>query len=108
MGFRGKQSGCLWIGGCLLIEAVTTQEGLLEPNFATLSFERAVQLFQGWGFRVEEGPGHEEVTLILEGPAHRSYYVYEVAQLPQIAAAVLRVRWNTGAIKAPCWMGNKS
>jgi hypothetical protein len=73
----------------------------LEPNFAKLSLERAVQLFQGWGFRVEEGPGHEEVTLILEGPAHRSYYVYEVAQLPQIAAAVLGVRWNTGAIKAP-------
>ena len=73
----------------------------MEPDFAKLSFERAVQLFQGWGFRVEEGPGQEEVTLILEGPAHRSYYVYEVAQLPQIAAAVLRVRWNTGAIKAP-------
>jgi len=73
----------------------------VEANFANLSFERAVQLFQGWGFRVEEGPGQEEVTLILEGPAHRSYYVYEVAQLPQIAAAVLHVRWNTGAIKAP-------
>jgi hypothetical protein len=101
LGFGGKQSGCSWIGDCLLVEAVTTQEGLLEPNFAKLSFERAVQLFQGWGFRVEEGPGHEEVTLILEGPAHRSSYVYEVAQLPQIAAAVLRVRWNTGAIMAP-------
>jgi hypothetical protein len=73
----------------------------VEPNFTNLSFERAVQLFQGWGFRVEEGPGQEEVTLILEGPAHRSYHVYEVAQLPQIAAAVLRVRWNTGAITAP-------
>lgn len=72
----------------------------MEPNFAKLSFERAVQLFQGWGFRVEEGPGPEEVTLIIEGPAHRSYHVYEVAQLPQIAAAVLRVRWNTGAITA--------
>jgi hypothetical protein len=73
----------------------------LEPNIAKLSFERAVQLFQEWGFRVEEGPGHEEVTLILEGPTHRSYYVYEDAQLPQIAVAVLRVRWKTGAIKAP-------
>ncbi len=73
----------------------------MEPNFAKLSFERAVQLFQGWGFRVEEGPGHEEVTLILEGPAHRSYCVYEVAQLPQLAAAALRVRWRTGALLAP-------
>jgi hypothetical protein len=73
----------------------------LEVNFAKLSFERAVQLFQGLGFRVEEGPGQKEVTLILEGPGHRSYYVYEVAQLPQIAAAVLPARWNTGAIKAP-------
>jgi hypothetical protein len=71
----------------------------LESNFAKLSFERAVQLFQEWGFRVEEGPGHEELTLILEGPAHRSYFVYEVARLPQIAAAALRVRRNIGAKK---------
>ena len=72
----------------------------MEPNFEKLSFERAVQLFQEWGFQVEEGPGHEEVTLILEGPAHRSHYVYEVDQLPQIAEATLRVRRNIGAIKA--------
>jgi len=72
----------------------------VESNFAKLSFERAVQLFQEWGFRVEKGPGHEEVTLILEGPDYRSYYVYEVARLPQIAAAVLRVRRNTCAKKA--------
>jgi hypothetical protein len=73
----------------------------LESNFAKLSFERAVQLFQEWGFRVEEGPGHEEVTLILEGPSHRSYYVYEVARLPQIAEVALSVRRNNcGAIKA--------
>ena len=72
----------------------------MESNFAKMSFERAVQLFQEWGFRVEEGPGHEEVTLILEGPGHRSYYVYEVARLPQIAAAALRVRSNTGTKKA--------
>ena len=72
----------------------------MESNFAKLSFERAVQLFQEWGFRVEEGPGHEEVTLILEGPVNRSYYVYEVARLPQIAAVALSVRRNTCAIKA--------
>lgn len=72
----------------------------MESNFAKLSFKRAVQLFQQWGFRVEEGPGHEEVTLILEGPSHRSYYVYEIAQLPQIAAAALRVRQNSGVKKS--------
>jgi hypothetical protein len=72
----------------------------LESNFAKLSFKGAVQLLQKWGFRVEEGPGHEEVTLILEGPAHRSYYVYEVAELPQIAEVALRVRRNIGATKA--------
>jgi len=40
----------------------------LESNFVEMSFERAVELFREWGFRVEEGPGDEEVTLILEGP----------------------------------------
>jgi hypothetical protein len=69
----------------------------LDSKFAELSFERAVELFREWGFRVEEGPGDEEVTLILEGPAHRSYCVYEVDQLPQIAEAALRVRRNMKA-----------
>jgi len=69
----------------------------LELYFAPLSFERTVQLFEEWGFRVEKGPGHEEVTLILEGPAHRSYYVYEAKRLPQIAAAALRVRQRLAA-----------
>jgi hypothetical protein len=73
----------------------------LEPYCETLSFEKAIRLFKGWGFLVEPGPGAEEVTLVLIKLAHRSSYVYEVAQLPQIAAAVLRVRWNTGAIMAP-------
>jgi len=66
-----------------------------------MSFERAVELFREWGFRVEEGPGDEEVTLILEGPAHRSCFVYEVDQLPQIAEAALRARRNIDAMKAP-------
>ena len=79
----------------------------MESNFAKLSFEKAVQLFQEWGFLVEEGPGHEEVTLILEGPAHRSYYVYEVARLPQIAAVALCVRRNTGAIEVSMLAGEK-
>ena len=73
----------------------------MESNFAELSFERAVELFREWGFRVEEGPGDEEVTVILEGPDHRSCCVYEVDQLPQIAEAALHVRRNIGAMKAP-------
>jgi hypothetical protein len=73
----------------------------LEPYFETLSFEQAIRLFKGWGFLVEPGPGTEEVTLVLEGPDHRSCYVYEAAQLPQIAAAALRVRWRTGALLGP-------
>jgi hypothetical protein len=64
-----------------------------------LSFEKAVRLFREWGFQVEEGPRHEEVTLILEGPDHRSYYVYEVTRLPQIAATTLHVRRNISAKK---------
>ena len=46
---------------------------------------------------VEPGPGTEEVTLVIERPAHRSYYVCKAEQLQQIAAAALRVRWRTGA-----------
>jgi hypothetical protein len=72
----------------------------VESNLTKLSLERAVQLFQEWGFRVEEGPGHEEVTLILEGPAHRSCYVYQAADLPQIAAVALQVRQHRGTTKA--------
>ena len=73
----------------------------MESNFAELSFERAVERFREWGFRVEEGPGADEVTLILEGPDYRSCCVYEVDQLPQIAEAALHVRRNIGAMKAP-------
>ena len=69
----------------------------MDINIATLSFERAVRMFREWGFRVEKGPRHTEVTLILEGPDHRSCYVYDVDQLPQIAAVALRVRRATGA-----------
>ena len=73
----------------------------MEPYFETLSFEKAIRLFKGWGFLVEPGPGTEEVTLVLEKPAHRSYYVYDAGQLPQVAAAALRVRWRTGSFMAP-------
>jgi hypothetical protein len=74
---------------------------VLETDFEKLSFEKAVELFKGWGFLVEQGPRHGEVTLILEGPDHRSYYVCEPEKLPEMATAVLRVRWRTGAMLAP-------
>jgi hypothetical protein len=73
----------------------------MEPNLETLSFEEAVRLFKEWGFLVEEGPRHGEVTLKLEGPDHRSYYVCESEKLPGMAESVLRVRWGTGAMMAP-------
>ncbi len=69
----------------------------MESSFAKVSVLQAVRLFQEWGFRVEEGPGREEVTVILEGADYRSFCVYEIAQLPQIAAAALRVRQANGA-----------
>ena len=74
---------------------------MLETDFDKLSFERAVELFKEWGFLVEPGPRRGEVTLILEGPDHRSYYVCEPEKLPEMAAAVLHVRWCTGATLAP-------
>ena len=73
----------------------------MAPYFETSSFEKAIRLFKEWGFVVEPGPGTEEVTLVFERPAHRSYSVYKAAQLPQIAAAALRVRWRTGAVFSP-------
>ena len=73
----------------------------MEPDFEKLSFEEAVQLFQGWGFLVERGPRPGEVTLILEGSTHRSCYVCESKKLPEMAISVLRVRWCTGAMMAP-------
>lgn len=73
----------------------------MEPNLEKLSFEKAVQLFKEWGFLVEQGLRPEDVTLILDGPTHRSCYVYTAAQLPQLAAAALRVRWRTRALLAP-------
>jgi len=72
----------------------------LEPYFEVLSFEKAIRLFQGWGFLVEPGPGTEEVTLVLDGRTHRSCYVFKTAQLPQIAAAALNLRWRSGVMLA--------
>ena len=73
----------------------------MEPDFGELSFEKAVQLFNGWGFTVEQGPRHGEVTLILGGPDHRSYYVCETEKLPEMAKSVLRMRCYAGAMMAP-------
>ncbi len=72
----------------------------MKPQFEKLSFEKAVQLFKGWGFLVEQGPGDGEVTLMLEGPDHRSYYVCDTEKLPEMATSVLGVRWCTGAMTA--------
>jgi hypothetical protein len=76
----------------------------VEPDFETLSFEEAVRLFKEWGFLVEPGPRPEEVTLVIEGAAHRSYHVFEAAELPRLAAVILRTRWRAGAILAPRWI----
>ncbi len=70
----------------------------MELNFDDLSFEQAVRLFKEWGFLVEQGPGPEEVTLILQGPTHRSYHVFEAVLLPKLAEAALQVRWCNGVI----------
>jgi hypothetical protein len=66
-----------------------------------LSFEKAVQLFKEWGFLVQPGPMPEEITLILEGATYRSYYVFEPEQLAEMAAAALRLRLRTRAMRTP-------
>jgi hypothetical protein len=73
----------------------------LELDFEMLSLEKAVQLFKQWGFLVEQGPRQGEVTLVLEGSGHRSYYVCETEKLPEMAKSVLLIRWYTGAMTAP-------
>lgn len=64
----------------------------------SLSYAEAVHLFEQWGFRVEAGPRPHEVTLILEGADSRTYLVYDVALLPQIAEVVLQTRWRNGKV----------
>lgn len=68
------------------------------PLFSSLSFEDAVRLFKSWGFQVEPGPRPEEVTLILDGPDHRTYCVQPASMLPHMAAVALRVRFLNGAM----------
>ena len=74
---------------------------MLETDLEKLSLEKAVQLFEEWGFLVQQGPRTEEVTLIVEGPNNRSYCVCQPEELPEMAAAVLRQRLCTGALMTP-------
>ena len=73
----------------------------MRPNLEDLSVEKALQLFKEWGFLLEQGPRSGQVTLILEGPDRRSYYVYEVTHLPEMGAAIVDVRWRNGAMMSP-------
>ena len=73
----------------------------MEPDLEMLSFDKAVELFKEWGFVVEQGPRDGEVTLILEGPDHRSYHVFDPEKLPEMATSILRVRWRTGVMLPP-------
>jgi hypothetical protein len=73
----------------------------MRPDFEKLSVEKALRLFKQWGFLIEQGPRRGQVTLMLEGPDHRSYYVCEAAHLPQMAAAILDVRWRNCAMMSP-------
>ena len=72
-----------------------------ETDFETMSFQKAVQLFEDWGFRLQPGPRAEEVTVILEGPAHRSYLVCDPEQLAEMAAVILRQRLRNRTIMSP-------
>ncbi len=74
---------------------------MLVPEFEKLSFEQAVELFEGWGFLLEQGPRSGEVTLILEGPTYRSYHVCEPEQLAEMAASILQQPLRTGAMMSP-------
>ena len=66
--------------------------------FKSLPFEDAVKLFMAWGLQVEPGPRPDEVTVIIDAPDHRTYAVYPANSFAQVAAVVLRVRWQNGAL----------
>ncbi len=74
---------------------------MLETDFEKLSFEQAVQLFEEWGFLVQQGPRAEEITLIVEGPEHRSHCVCQPDELTQMASVILRQRLRTRALMTP-------
>lgn len=70
----------------------------METDFETLPFDKAVQLFETWGFFVEQGPRATEVTIILEGPSHRSFYACELEQVSKMASVILRQRMHVRAM----------
>jgi hypothetical protein len=72
-----------------------------DEYFEKLSFEKAVQLFQEWGFLVRPGPGPGEVTLILDETTNRSYCVCQPRQLAEMAEVILRHRLRTSAVRRP-------
>jgi hypothetical protein len=67
---------------------------------AELSFDEAVHLFNEWGFQVELGPREGEVTLTLDGEDGRTWIVWRVEMLPQVAEVILRTRWQNGTVMA--------
>ena len=74
---------------------------MLKTDFESMSFQKAIRLFEDWGFRLQPGPRTNEVTLILEGPTHRSYCVCEPEQLAEMAAVILQQRLRNPTILSP-------
>jgi hypothetical protein len=74
---------------------------MLGKDFEKLSFDKAVRLFKEWGFLVQQGPRAAEITLILEGVDHRSYYVCQPEELAEMAETTLEQRLRTGAMATP-------
>jgi hypothetical protein len=74
---------------------------VLKRDFEKMSFQKAAQLFEDWGFRLQPGPRAEEITVILEGPAHRSYLVCHPEQLAEMAAVILRQRLRNHTLLSP-------
>ncbi|MBN1314149.1 MAG: hypothetical protein JXA42_01730 [Anaerolineales bacterium] len=64
--------------------------------FKQLSFNDAVSLFKEWGFQIEPGPMPGEITLIIEEGSYRVSTVFQADNLSEIAAFVLKVRWDNG------------
>lgn len=64
--------------------------------FKQLSFNDAIDLFKEWGFRVEPGPLPGEISLIIEDESCRLCTVFDADYLAEIAAFVLKMRWDNG------------
>jgi len=60
-------------------------------NTKSLLFDTSVDYLKELGFKVEPGPGPDEITVMFEengGP--RSYSVFEASSLPSIVQELLR------------------